>query len=70
MTKSKLQNINSASFDESLHKITQKEQMNIYIIYWNSEQKRVEVRYYETNFTGQATAKDLQHFLNDKSEMI
>ena len=44
--------------------------MNIYIIYWNSEQKRVEVRYYETNFTGQATAKDLQHFLNEKSEMI
>ena len=64
MTKSKLQSVNSASFDESLHKITQKEQMNIYITYGNSEKKRVEVRCYETNFTGHATAKDLQHFWN------
>ena len=30
----------SASFDESLNKITQKNQMNIYITYWNSEEKR------------------------------
>ena len=62
MTKSKLQSVNSDSFDESLHTITQKEQMNIYITYGNSEEKRIEVRYYETNFTGHATAKDLQHF--------
>ena len=70
MTKSLLHDINFASFDESLHKITRKEQMNIYITCWNSEEKRVEVRYYETNFTGHATAKDLHHFLNEKSEMI
>ena len=39
--------------------------MDIYIRYWNSEEKRVEVRYYEVDFMGHATAKDLQHSFNE-----
>ena len=37
--------------------------MDIYITYWNSKGKRVEVRYYETDFMGHTTVQDIQHFL-------
>ena len=40
--------------------------MKIYITHWNSEKKSVEVRDYETDFTGHTAAKELQQFLNEK----
>ena len=51
----------SGLFDERFTKITQKQQMGICITYWNSEEKRVEVRYYEIDFMGHPIAKDIQH---------
>ena len=44
--------------------------MDIYIIYWNSEGKRVEVRYYETDFMGHTTVQDIQYFFNEKLESL
>lgn len=40
--------------------------MNIYIRYWNSEEKRVEGRYYKTDFMEHTTTKYLQHSFNEK----
>ena len=39
--------------------------MNIYITYWNSEEKTVAGRYFDTNFMGHTTAKNLQHSFNE-----
>ena len=49
----------SKSFDETLNKVTQQEQMDIYMTFWNSDRKRVESRYFETDFMGYTTANDL-----------
>ena len=40
--------------------------MNIYITYWNSEEKKVEDRYYKTDFIAHTTAKLIQRFFNKK----
>lgn len=40
----------SISFDESLNKVAQKGQMDIYVRYWNS--KKAETRYLTSNFLG------------------
>lgn len=58
----------STSFDESLNRVTQLEQMDIYVTFWNLTAKRVESRYYETEFMGHTTAKDLQNSFNKKME--
>ena len=42
----------STSFDETLNKVTQQEQMDIYMTFWKSDRKRVESRYFETDFMG------------------
>lgn len=60
----------SASFDENLNKIIEKEQMDIYITYGNSEEKGVEIRYSETDFMGYTKAKDLQHSFNEKLKSL
>ena len=40
----------STSFDKTLDKVTQQEQMDICMTFWNSDRKRVESRYFETDF--------------------
>ena len=42
--------------------------MDTYIKYWNSVEKRLEVKCYETDFMRHTTAKDLQHSFNEKLE--
>ena len=42
----------STSFDETLNKVTQQEQMDIYVIFWNLGRKRIESRYFETDIMG------------------
>ena len=39
----------STFFDETLNKVTQQEQMDIYVTFWNLGRKRIESRYFETD---------------------
>ena len=55
----KLSNFYSVSFDESMNKVTQNEQMDIVITYWNNENNNVEVRYLTSIFLGHTKAADL-----------
>ena len=58
----------SKSFDETLNKITQQEQMDIYVALWNSGTKRVESRYFEADFMGHTTANDPLNSFQSKLE--
>ena len=60
----------STSFDEILNKVTQQEQMDIYVTFWNSDRKRVESRYFETDFMEHTTANDLLNFFQSKLELF
>ncbi|XP_047990547.1 uncharacterized protein LOC125229685 [Leguminivora glycinivorella] len=46
-------------FDESLNKVAQKGQMDIFVRYWDNEKNQVRSRYYGSAFLGHATADDL-----------
>ena len=53
----------SVSFDESMNKISQNEQMDFIIRYWDNDINQVAVRYLCSEFLGHATAADLlRHF--------
>ena len=60
-----LQNMCSAcdyiviGFDESLNKVAQKGQMDVFVRFWNDENNRVCTRYYGSAFLGHATAADI-----------
>ena len=58
----------STFFDETLNKVTQQEQMDIYVSFWNSDRKRVELRYFETDFMGRTTANDPINSFQSKLE--
>lgn len=47
------------AFDESLNKISEKEQMDIYIRYWDDEFNKVLCQYYTSTFLGHTTAEDM-----------
>lgn len=47
------------SFDESLNKVSQRQQMDIQIRFWDSSNQEVTTRYYTSAFLGHSTAYDL-----------
>ena len=47
------------SFDESLNKMTQTQQMDIALRFWNNNSNQVETHYFSSAFLGHARAKDL-----------
>lgn len=47
------------AFDESLNKISEKEQIDIYIRYWDDETNKVLCQYYNSTFLGHTTAEDM-----------
>lgn len=46
-------------FDESLNKISQQQQMDLHIRFWNEDEHNVSTRYYTSVFLGKTTAADL-----------
>ena len=51
-------------FDESLNKSTQKCQMDTGIHFWSQEEKQLEVRYWDSQFSGHATSGNLLENFN------
>ena len=49
----------SISFDECMNRISQNEQMDFIIRYWDGNTNKVAVRYIVSEFLGHATAVDL-----------
>lgn len=47
------------SFDESLNKIAEKEQLDVYIRFWDDNANEVSCRYYNSAFLGHTTSNDL-----------
>ena len=48
-----------ACFDESLNKVLQQEQMDLYLRFWDSELNKVVSRYFDSVFLGHTKAEDL-----------
>ena len=46
-------------FDESLNKVAQKGQMDLFVRYWDPKMNRVMTRYYASSFLGHRTSQDL-----------
>ena len=49
------------SFDESLNRVLQKEQMDIIVRFWDKEKNKVSSRYRNSQFLGHTRAADLLH---------
>ena len=47
------------SFDESLNRTQQQEQMDMIICFWDNEKNKVCSRYFDSNFLGHTSAQDL-----------
>ena len=47
------------SFDESLNRTQQQEQMDMIIRFWDNEKNKVGSRYFDSNFLGHTSAQDL-----------
>ena len=47
------------SFDESLNRTQQQEQMDVIIHFWDNEKNKVCSRYFDSNFLGHTSAQDL-----------
>ena len=47
------------SFDESLNRTQQQEQMDVIIHLWDNEKNKVCSRYFDSNFLGHTSAQDL-----------
>ena len=58
------------SFDESLNESTQNCQMDIVLWFWNHEEEKVDVRYWDSRFLGLAAHKDLLEHFNSALEEI
>ena len=57
------------SFDESLNKHIQEEQMDMYVRFWDREKNRVVTQYFTSEFLGHTRADDiLTHFLSALSK--
>lgn len=54
-----------ASFDESLNKVTQDCEMDILVRFWDNNEDRVEVRYWDSMFFGHGTHKDIFNNFNN-----
>ena len=60
----------SVGFDESLNKITQSCQMDLMVRYWDVNNSKVQVRYWDSTFLGHSAANDLLQHFNDSVESI
>ena len=60
----------SVGFDESLNKITQCCQMDLMVRYWDVNNSKVQVRYWDSTFLGHSAANDLLQHFNDSVESI
>jgi hypothetical protein len=49
-------------FDESLNKVVEKGQIDLFIRFWDTNSNQVCTRYYASSFMGHATAADLTSF--------
>ena len=47
------------SFDESLNRRQQQEQMDVIVCFWDNEKNKVCSRYFDSNFLGHTSAQDL-----------
>ena len=52
-------------FDESLNKTSQKSEMDLHVRYWDVNEKKVVVRYWNSKFLGHARSDDLVKAFND-----
>ena len=52
-------------FDESLNKVAEKGQMDVFVQFWDSVVSQVCTRYYNSSFLGCAKATDLQNSLTE-----
>lgn len=55
-------------FDESLNKVAQKGQMDVFVRFWDRLKNQVSTRYYGSSFLGHATASDLLSSFLDASK--
>ena len=55
-------------FDESLNKIVQKGQMDVFIRFFDPETNQVCTRYYNSSFLGHSTADDFMNSFKNASE--
>ena len=60
----------SVGFDESLNKITQSCPMDLMVRYWDVNNSKVQVRYWDSTFLGHSAANDLLQHFNDSVESI
>ena len=57
-------------FDESLNEKTQMCKMDVYICYWDSCNKQVNIRYWGIEFLGHTASKDLATSFNKSTESL
>ena len=58
------------SYDESLNHITQTDQMDLIVRFWDNNKKRVQVRYFDSGFLGHTEAKQLQEKFHELTEKL
>ena len=59
LSKIKAANIFVVSFDESLNKVLQEEQMDVQFRYWNEAPKQVNTQFFDSRFLKRPNAKNL-----------
>lgn len=60
----------SLSFDESLNSFLQKEQMDLYVRFWDEESQKVVVRFFGSQYMGHTRASDLLEKLLESLEVL
>jgi len=60
----------TVEFDESLNKVSQKEQLDVHIRYWNDIKKEVCVRYFTSVFLGHTNAVELLKALKEAIKFL
>ena len=58
------------SFDESLNRVLQSEQMDVIISFWDNQENKVCSRYFDSRFWGHATAQDLLENLKSSLDKL
>ena len=58
------------SYDESLNRITQTDQIDLIVRFWDNNKKRVEVRYFDSGFLGHTGAKQLLEKFHELTEKL
>ena len=58
------------SYDEALNHITQTDQMDLIVRFWDNNKKRVQVRYFDSGFLGHTGAKQLLEKFHELTEKL